>query len=164
MTNGTYHFLKTLIDKHPHIHFHFMNNASGSLAYYEGQGKSIFSAGREYDIVIQSGQLLEKGFVVMNNIPVTEEGMPVFENHFKERQGKVDQMPGFQAFRLLRPTSGNVYVVLTQWASKKDYDLWKDSDAFNEAHQQQIVKPPAYFASKPFVTTYMMIHDEEDHQ
>lgn len=162
MTNGTYQFLKHLIEKHPQIQFHFMNSASGSLAYYEGQGKSVFSAGREYDIIIQTGQLLEEGYVIMNNIPVTEEGMPVFENHFKERQGKVEQMPGFQAFRLLRPTSGNVYVVLTQWASKQDFDRWKNSNEFAQAHQEQIVKPPAYFASKPFVTTYTMINDEDD--
>lgn len=162
MTNGTYQFLKELNKKHANIRFHFMNSASGSLAYYEGNGKSVFASGREYDIILQSGTMMEEGFVIMNNIPVTEEGMPVFENHFKEGQGNVDAMPGFQAFRLLRPTSGNVYVVLTQWATKQDFDHWKNSDDFAKAHKNQAVKPPAYFANKPFVTSYMMIKEDED--
>lgn len=162
MTNGTYRFLKDLSKKHSTIDFYFMNSASGSLAYYEGSGKSIFASGRDYDIILKSGALLEEGYVVMNNIPVTEEGMPVFENHFKERQGNVDNMPGFQALRLLRPTSGNVYVVLTQWATKQDFERWKNSDDFAKAHKDQVVKPPAYFANKPFVTSYTMITEDEE--
>lgn len=162
MTNGTYQFLKELTKKYPNIHFYFMNSASGSLAYYEGVGKSLFVSGREYEMVIQTGNVLDEGFVIMNNIPVTEEGMPVFENHFKERQGRIDSMPGFQAFRLLRPTKGNVYVVLTQWASKQDFERWKNSDDFAKSHKDQVVKPPAYFADRPFVTQYMMIKEDED--
>ncbi|WP_163971322.1 antibiotic biosynthesis monooxygenase family protein [Oceanobacillus halotolerans] len=161
MTNGTIDFLQKLQQKHANLDFFFMNSHEGSLAYYEGTGKSVFTAGREYEILIQKGAVKQEGYVVMNNIPVTEDGKPVFEDRFKKRQQDVDGMPGFQAFRLLKPTKGNTYVVFTQWESEKDFKNWKNSAAFQQAHQDQGTKPPAYFADRPFVTKYHMVDQEE---
>lgn len=160
MTNGTYDFLKKLESKHPQITFHFMRDIN-TLAYYEGTGKSIFTAGRTYDILFSKGTLQEKGFVVMNHIPVTVEGQPVFEDRFAKRQGNVETMPGFQAFRLLKPEKGHTYIVFTQWDTKVHYENWKTSKSFQKAHQQKTVKQPAYFADRPFLHTYHLITEEE---
>ncbi|WP_284139476.1 MULTISPECIES: antibiotic biosynthesis monooxygenase [unclassified Virgibacillus] len=157
MTNGTYHFLKKLQDNHPHFHLYFMRNDSSTLAYYEADNKQLFAAGRAYDILLSVGTLNEKGYIVMNNIPVTEDGQPVFENRFKKRQHDIIAFPGFQAFRLLKPVKGNTYVVLTQWASENDFENWKNSEQFQEAHQG---RKPAYFADRPFLTNYHMIKEE----
>jgi len=88
MTFGTLQFLQRLANKHPSIHFYFMNDTEemSSLAYYEGTGKSVFAAGQTYDIFLESGDLQEEGFVAMNNIPITKEGQPVFEDRFMKRQ------------------------------------------------------------------------------
>lgn len=161
MTIGTQDFLKKLQEKHENIHIYLMNSTSGSLAYYEGSGKSIFASGKAYDMVLESGQMEEKGYVVMNNIPVTDEGRKPLEERFRERKGTIEQTPGFQAFRFLRPQKGNTYVVLTQWGTEKDFENWKNSDQFKQAHKGQKVKPTAYFPDKPFVTTYHM-DDSED--
>lgn len=161
MTNGTTDFLLKLNDKHPKLHFYLMTNPSSTLAYYEGHVKNVFASGRAYDVLLRTGDLLENGFVIMNNIPVTEEGRPVFEESFKNRQHKVDVMPGFQAFRLLKPHKGNIYVVLTQWARKSDFDHWKNSEQFADAHKKS-VKPPAYFADRPFLTSYHMYNPDEE--
>ncbi|WP_449354101.1 antibiotic biosynthesis monooxygenase family protein [Virgibacillus natechei] len=160
MTIGTTDFLQKIAAKHQDIHFHLMNSNEGSLAYYEDESKNIFSSGKGYEIVIQNGHIEEEGYVVMNNIPVTEDGGSSFEERFKNRQNATDKMPGFQAFRFLRPLKGNTYVVLTQWRSEEDFENWKNSDAFKKAHQGQGTKPPAYFPDKPFITTYHM-HDSE---
>ncbi len=160
MTNGTADFLKKLEEKHTDKQLWIMSSNSGSLAYYEDEKKSIFASGREYDILIHKGNLQEEGYVVMNNIPVTEEGQPVFEDRFKKRKHEVDMMPGFQAFRLLKPKKGNTYVVFTQWKSVQDFENWKNSDQFKQSHKGQSTKPPAYFADRPFLTTYHMLSDE----
>lgn len=162
MTNGTSEFLKKLKDKHPKITFYLMTSSTGSLAYYEGEKKKVFSAGREYEALIQTGELQEEGYVVMNNIPVTDDGRAPFEDRFKNRKNAVEDMPGFQAFRLLRPKKGNTYVVMTQWRSKSDFEYWKESDQFKQAHKDQATKPPAYFADRPFVTSYTMLVEEEE--
>lgn len=161
MTIGTLDLLKSIDKKHPETDFYYMNSATSTMAYYEGEGKTIFASGREYEVLITKGQIKEEGFIVMNNIPVTDEGQPVFEDRFKQRQNEVDSMPGFQAFRLLRPTTGNTYVVFTQWASEQDFKAWKNSEQFTKAHKGQGTKPPAYFADRPFITSYHMIDPEE---
>lgn len=161
MTNGTLDFLEKLAKKHQHLHFYFMKSSSSTLAYYEADGKSVFGAGREYSILFESGKIHNEGYVVMNNIPLTEEGKPVFIDRFKRRQDAIHRMPGFQAFRLLEPVKGNAYVIFTQWASKKYFEKWKESDEFAQSHHNKAVKPPAYFAKRPFVSTYKMV-DEED--
>jgi heme oxygenase (mycobilin-producing) len=155
MTNGTIDFLMKLSNKYPAIKFHFMAGPSNDVAYYEGTKQKVFQAGRSYDVLIQSGDIQEKGYVVMNNIPVTDEGKPVFEYNFKKRKGEVDNKVGFQAFRLLKPIKGNTYVVFTQWYSANSYEQWKNSEEFQNAHSG--TKPPAYFAERPFVNTYNMI-------
>lgn len=162
MTNGTLDFLSKLPDKHPEIEFYFMQESANTLVYYEGNKKNIFASGRAYEIIIENGTIRENGYVVMNNIPVADEGKALFEDKFKHRGQNVESMPGFQAFRLLRPKKGNTYVVMTQWSSKADFENWKNSDQFKQAHKNgSDVKPPAYFLDRPFVASYHMIQLDE---
>lgn len=157
MTNGTVDFLKKIEEKYPSIRFHFMSGSVNDVAYYEGN-KKLFVAGREYEIIIQTGEIRDKGYIVMNHIPVTDEGRPVFEDNFKKRKHVAEHYDGFQAFRLLKPRKGNTYVVLTQWQSKVSYEQWKNSTDFQKSHVN--IKPPAYFADRPFVHTYNMIEKD----
>lgn len=161
MTTGTYPFLKQIENKHKQIHFYFMKGDTQVLAYYENERKrSIFSAGRSYEILFQSGNVAETGFVVMNNIPVTDDNRPIFEDRFRNRSRKIEVMPGFVAFRLLKPLKGNTYVVFTQWEKKKDYELWKESTQFQQAHDNKMRKP-VYFGDRPFLHTYYLIEEED---
>ncbi|WP_047986164.1 antibiotic biosynthesis monooxygenase family protein [Ornithinibacillus californiensis] len=159
MTNGTYDFLAKLAKKYPAINLHFMSGSSNDVAYYEGTKLKIFQSGRDFEILVQSGDIQETGYVVMNNIPVIDEGQPIFEDNFKKRQKEVDNQKGFQAFRLLKPLKGNTYVVFTQWDSAESYERWKESDGFKKAHTE--TKPPAYFADRPYINTYQMIEKNE---
>jgi|SRR5699024_9795199 len=164
MTTGTYSFLKQLEESKPKIDFHFMKSDAHVLMYYESERKkSVFAAGRSYEVLFQSGSVAEKGFVVMNNIPVTDDNRPVFEDRFKNRSRKIEVMPGFVAFRLLKPLKGSTYIVLTQWRTKKDYDLWTESEQFKQAHDNKM-RQPAYFGDRPFLHTYYLIEDEEESQ
>lgn len=160
MTNGTIDFLQNLAKKHPDIKLYLMTNSEGGIAYYEDSDKKLFSTGRNYEVIMQSGEVLEEGYVVMNNIPVAEDSKPGFEQRFKNRKNMIENMPGFQAFRLLRPLHNNTYVVFTQWRSSADFENWKNSEQFKDAHKKQTAKPPAHFPERPFLTTCTMYNEE----
>ena len=53
-----------------------MQNGETALLLHETSEKTVFASPRRYEVVDGKGLLQEKGFVVMNNIPVTEEGRP----------------------------------------------------------------------------------------
>lgn len=161
MTNGTLELIKKIMGDHPDIDFHLMDSGNSALAYYENKSENIFASGRGYEVLLNTGTIKNKGFVVMNNISVTEDGWAVFEDRFKQRSSSIESTPGFQAFRLLRPLEGNTYVVLTQWATIEDFDNWKNSEAFKKQHQHGgDTKPPAYFADRPFITSYNMVEPD----
>lgn len=162
ITNGTTDYLLSLAGKHSSKMIFLMNNNAGTVAYYEDDQKSIFASGRDYDILIDEGHIKETGYIVMNNIPIADEGKPIFETSFQERKSTLSDTPGFQAFKLLKPLSGNTYVVLTQWDSELSYENWKDSDAFSKAHKTTSAKRPAYFLEQSFVSKYSMYDPEEE--
>lgn len=161
MTNGTIDFLLKIEKKHEELELKLMKNNAGGLLYYEHPREEIFQAGRKYEILEKAGEIRETGYVVMNNVPVDEESNALFEDRFKRRKQAVEAMPGFQAFRVLRPYQGSTYVILTQWASKKDFEDWKSSDTFQEAHQFDTGKSASYFFKNAYIATYDMYAEEE---
>lgn len=73
--------------------------------------------------------------VVINALSVPEGQGSELEARFAARKHAVDQAPGFEGFKLLRPTGQNTqYFVYTQWASQEDYDTWRDSRENMAAH------------------------------
>ncbi len=63
---------------------------------------------------------------------------------FAARAGGVEQAPGFEAFRLLRPNDDRgVFLVYTQWASEEDFENWRTSAQFANAHAGQGAGPQA---------------------
>lgn len=152
MTIGTLKFLKAFIEKHPNIDFYFMNNMyeSSTLVYYEHKRKKVFAAGKTYDIVFSVGTLQEEGFVAMETIPVTKEGQPLFEQQIQKQLNKFEEMSNLFAFRLLKLRRGQDYILLSQWKSPAYYETWQ------QKREKTIVKQPAYFASRPFTTHYLM--------
>ena len=79
--------------------------------------------------------LEERGFFVFNNIPVTDEGRPVFEHRFLERSRAIENEPGFVAFRLLRPIKSETYIVMTQWNGPHSFEAWKSSRLNHTLHR-----------------------------
>ena len=74
-------------------------------------------------------------FVTVNHIPAAGEAGPALEARFRARQRMVDQLPGFRSFELLRPRDGGEYLVMTSWASREDFEAWRNSP------QQRPVRP-----------------------
>lgn len=159
MTNGTMNYLSKLSQQHPEDSLFFLQDNDKTVAYHEGE-TSIFDEGREYETVDYVGTVQKTGYVVMNNIPVSDEGRPVFEDRFKKRAGNVENREGFQAIRILRPLKGNTYVVFTQWRSEQDFEDWKNSQSFEDAHKNsgpKHHKKPSFIDGDAYITKYQMI-------
>ncbi|MCT1620227.1 antibiotic biosynthesis monooxygenase [Janibacter hoylei] len=81
--------------------------------------------------------------VKINAISVPPQAGEELERRFAERQGTVDDAPGFEGFQLLRPTEGgDRYFVVTRWADEESFAAWRDGDA-RAAHAGEGRKPVA---------------------
>jgi heme-degrading monooxygenase HmoA len=159
MTSGTYDFLESIAKKHPLEMILTLQDGDGAVLLHETSGESVFSSPRKYEVIDSAGELKRAGFIVMNNIPVTDEGRPLFEYRFKNRARMIEQEPGFAAIRVLRPMNSNTYIILTQWDSEKDFEGWQQSKAYEKAHEKRgtsegIDAQPQIFAMPAHVTKY----------
>jgi heme oxygenase (mycobilin-producing) len=169
MTNGTYDFLKSKKDTLPNETIFLMQNAETTLLLHETPGKTVFASPRRYEVVDGKGEISNKGFVVMNNIPVTDEGRPLIEYRFKNRAGLIEKEPGFIAIRVLRPIKSDTYVILTVWEKESDFIKWTNSKSFHQAHskqeeakQQTSTSPVNIFSSAPYVKKYTLVSEETE--
>lgn len=167
MTTGTFDYLQTILQKYEHETMILMENEESALLLHETEKKSVFQSPRSYEVIDSSGLLDKKsGFFVMNHIPVTDEGRPVFEYRFKNRAGNLEKMPGYKAFRLLRPLKSDTYIVLTCWKDEQSFQNWKKSQAFEKAHsKQETEKEPkskiTIFPRPSYVKTYLIPKEEQ---
>jgi len=155
ITTGTLEFLMKLPAKYPKETMILMGGADGALLYHETNGKTVFKSPRRYELVESTGDIKTEGFVVMNNIPVPDEGRPLFEHQSKNLIGKLMNQPGFVALRLLRPISSNTYIVMTVWANEISFDKWQQSNSFSEIEVTNGGQPPI-FDSAPYTNKYVI--------
>ncbi|MFC7372842.1 antibiotic biosynthesis monooxygenase family protein [Fictibacillus iocasae] len=123
----------------------------------ETNGENPFQEHHSYEIINKRGDLEAAGFVVMNHIPVSEEGRSRFEERFQNRAGLVDQEPGFHAIRILRPLTNDPYIVMTFWESQASFVSWQQSKAYQEAHKDRGTSnglPQNLFTGPSFVKEY----------
>lgn len=166
MTNGTYEFLNALKDKHPKETMIHLQGDETTLLFHETEGSTVFASPRKYEAIDQTGEISNGAFFVFNNIPVSEEGIPVFEYRFKNRARLIEQEPGFAAIRVLRPLSSDTYVILTAWKAEKDFLKWQESKAYEKAHEKRKTEngidqqQPQIFLRPSFVTKYHLIKSE----
>lgn len=167
LTTGTRDFMEKLQERHADKGMILMHGGGQSLLVHETDGKSVFQTPRRYEVVSSFGKLMEEGYFVFNNIPVTDEGRPVFEHRFSGGGGRIESQQGFIAFRLLRPLDSDTYIVLTEWEDASDFDRWKHSPAFKESHQSTDMKEFAgntthIFSSASYITTYIAKTDDKE--
>lgn len=106
-----------------------------------------------------SAEEMPAGMVtVMNRIAVNPEFAGAFEERFRSRAGLVDQMPGFIGNEVLRPTQpGKPYIVLTYWATQKDFENWTNSDSFKAGHARSGSLPKEAFTGPSVLDVHDVI-------
>lgn len=165
MTTGTFDFLKSIQQKHRNEKMVLMDSPDGAALFHETETKTVFASPRKYEVVDASGEIARQGYVVLNNIPVTDEGRPLFEHRFKNRAGAIENEPGFLAIRVLRPLDSDTYVIFTQWENAKAFENWKSSQAYSEAHKKRgteegLDKKPHIFSGASYLSTYTVPEEQ----
>lgn len=163
MTNGTIDYLKRLRDQHPNERMLLACNEDNGMLIHETEGNSLFHEPRPYEVLDAVG-LLEGEFIVCNNIPVTDEGRPLFEHRFNQRARLIEKEPGFVAIRVLRPLKSDTYVIMTIWESESAFHRWQQSKAYEKAHQKRGTEKGSdqqrsIFPRPSYVTTYTVVKE-----
>lgn len=160
ITSGTPDFLGKMKAKHSEETMILMNNHESSILVHETDGKTLYSSPRKYEVIDSSGPLGNEGFTVLNNIPVTDEGRPLFEDRFLNRPRLIEKEPGFVAIRVLRPLSSNTYIIMTIWENEAAFENWQKSKAYEHAHKNRGTEAgtdgarPNIFESASYVSKY----------
>lgn len=97
---------------------------------------------------------------VANRIYVNPDYAEQFEERFRQRAQLVDQMPGFQANLVLRPTEPDApYVVLSFWDSQEDFEAWTRSEAFAQVHARSGSLPKEAFTGPSVLEVHEVFLD-----
>ncbi|MRH41319.1 antibiotic biosynthesis monooxygenase [Aquibacillus halophilus] len=116
-----------------------------------------------YEVIDTAFEIHANSFAVFNNIPVTEAGRSQFEERFNNRARRIENEPGFQAIRVCRPINGDTYLVLTCWNSEDDFENWRNSNAYMQAHKKRGTsegidkQQPQIFTRPSYVETYRVM-------
>lgn len=158
LTSGTPDYMEKLLKKYEKENMFILYGADSTILLHETERKTVFATPRKFEVIDSVNPIEQRGFFVFNNIPVSDEGRPIFEQRFVSRSREIEKMPGFLAFRLLRPIKSEIYIVLTQWENKQSFDAWKQSNAFANAHSGSEVQPGVkkqnIFNAASYVSTY----------
>ncbi|ULT58084.1 antibiotic biosynthesis monooxygenase [Neobacillus drentensis] len=161
ITAGTLDFLKKIENKYNHELMVAMLNENGALLLHETNGQTVFNEPRKYEVLESNGQLQQKGFVVMHNISVTDEGRPLFEHQFKQQAKTIVNTQGLTALRLLRPESSNPYIIMTVWEHQSFYLKWQGANSPLDQLKASFDGQQKIFTSTPYVSKYTIAGDNK---
>jgi heme-degrading monooxygenase HmoA len=142
ITYGTVDYLAKLVKAHNDKNLRLMANNDTGILFHETEGISIFKEPKKYEVLDSIGNLLNGAYAVLNNIPVSHEGRPLYEKKFSDQARLIAKQPGFSAIRVLRLAKSDIYIILTLWENDKYFNTWQESIAGIE--QQSNLPRPSY--------------------
>jgi len=83
----------------------------------------------------------------MNRFKIAKDYETEFVRRWKERDSRLEQVPGFQSFSLLKGPEAEDHILFashTVWASREDFDNWTTSDNFRAAHARASMPEGTY--------------------
>ncbi|MEK4230652.1 antibiotic biosynthesis monooxygenase family protein [Solibacillus sp. FSL H8-0538] len=158
LTSGTADYMEKLVEKYTKENLLILHGNGNSVLLHESEKKSVFAMPRKFEVIDGVGDLQQKGFFVFHNIPVTEEGRPIFEKQFLEQTASLKSDSSLIAYRFLRPVKAETYIILTQWPGPASFEVWK-----NSSHYKNNIAPlieeststvQAIFHATAYTTTY----------
>lgn len=84
-------------------------------------------------------------YIAMNRFKVIKDEQKAFENVWLTRESRLDEVPGFIAFHMLKGPEREDHVLYashTLWASEADFIAWTKSEQFRAAHGQAGQRKP----------------------
>lgn len=166
LTSGTIDFMEKLSNKYLHQKMFILYGAEQALLLHESTKKTVFATPRKFEVIDQLNEIEQRGFFVLNHIPVSDEGREVFEHRLLNRPMDLVKEPGFIAYRLLRPIKSETYVILTQWTGPASYGAWKNSNSFEQAQWTKEdtpgIKKQNIFNAASYEATYSGVIQKKD--
>ena len=92
-------------------------------------------------------------FIAMNRFRVVKGSEEAFENVWLSRDSRLDTVPGFVEFHLLKGPEAEdhtLYASHTVWESRTAFEAWTRSEAFRAAHQGDGENKPLYLGHPQF--------------
>ena len=92
-------------------------------------------------------------FIAMNRFRIAPGFESGFEELWRTRDSRLDGVPGFVEFRLLKGPAGDectLYASHTTWQSQQHFLAWTESDAFRKAHGQARAPEGTYLGHPEF--------------
>ncbi len=156
ITSGTLEFLQAILSKNNKERMILIHNSTTSLLLHETTQKSLFKLPRKYEVIDAVEELLQEGLIIMNNIPVSEEGRPTFEHMSKKNLEILRKQPGIKAIRILRPIKSETYIILTQWKDEIAFKAWQNNASYQSAFNYEGVTSSSQklFTGNAFITQY----------
>lgn len=77
-------------------------------------------------------------FIAMNRFKVVRGSEDAFEEVWRKRKNRLDEMDGFVSFHLLRGPEAEdhtLYASHTTWSNRADFEAWTRSEQFRDAHK-----------------------------
>lgn len=158
ITSGSPEFMETIKLKYKKEHMYLLHGTGNSVLIHETPAKTVFQVPSKYEVLEAYGEFSEKGYFVLQYIPLSEEGRPIFEYKYTNLTATAQNEPGCIALRVLKPIKSDTYIILTEWSGPNSYEIWAKSVSFdftNIADRQQ------FFTSAPYMKTYQSILEEE---
>jgi len=163
VTFGTADYLAKTASEHQNEKMLLMQNEDKGILLHESDATSLFKEPKKYEVLDGAGDFQKGSYAVLNNIPVSDEGKPLFEQRFKERARMIEGEPGFVAIRVLRPVNDDTYVILTLWEDESSFKNWQQSKSFEQAHKKRGTSAGAeqksVFPRPSYVTTYHTVSE-----
>jgi heme-degrading monooxygenase HmoA len=92
-------------------------------------------------------------FIAMNRFKVVPGAEEAFEAVWRNRKSRLDEMPGFLQFHLLRgpaAESHTLYASHTVWESEPAFQAWTRSEQFRATHRDAGSNKPLYLGHPEF--------------
>lgn len=78
------------------------------------------------------------GFIAMNRFKIHPDRTADFEEIWKSRESRLNELKGFREFRLLKGPQTEDYALYSShvvWDSRDDFEAWTKSQQFRDAHK-----------------------------
>ncbi|MBB5223022.1 heme-degrading monooxygenase HmoA [Amaricoccus macauensis] len=92
-------------------------------------------------------------YVAMNRFRVQLGSEGAFEDVWRNRKGRLDEMDGFVEFHLLRGPEREdhtLYASHTVWRDRDAFEAWTKSEQFRDAHKSAGAHKPLYLGHPEF--------------
>ena len=93
-------------------------------------------------------------YIAMNRFRIGAGFEDGFEEMWRTRDSKLDEVPGFQEFRMLRGPGleggGTLFISHSVWESQDAFRKWTESDAFKAAHGKSRAPEGTYLGHPEF--------------